>query len=159
MINAQDRAIEKFIHDNNIEVLDEYPANGVFKENQFVHLDNKVYMNVVDSGNGTRAVAYKTTVLARFKGNFMVTDTVSFENFSSWKFPVEFKYTNYSTAVDNNAYNVFLSEGLNTPLKYVGDRARVKLIVPFQAGSTIGSYSQQSSGTAIYFDLVTYQFE
>jgi len=88
MINAQDRAIEKFIHDNNIEVLDKYPANGVFKENQFVHLDNKVYMNVVDSGNGTRAVAYKTTVLARFKGNFMVTDTVSFENFSSWKFPV-----------------------------------------------------------------------
>ncbi|MBN2661924.1 MAG: DUF4827 domain-containing protein [Tannerellaceae bacterium] len=159
MLNAQEKAIETFIQEKGIKVLDEYPANGVFKENEFVLLDNDVYMNVIDSGNGTRAVLSKTTVLTRFRGNLMVTDTASFENFSSWKFPVEFKYGNYGTAVDNNAFNAFLSEGLGTPLQYVGDRAKVKLIVPFQAGSTQGTYSQQSSGTAVYFDLVTYQFD
>lgn len=159
MLNAQEKVIETFIREKGIEVLDKYPASGVFKENQFVLLDNKVYMNVIDSGNGTRAVNTKTTVLARFRGNLMVTDTARFENFSSWKFPVEFKYGNYSTIVDDNDFNAFLSEGLGTPLQYVGDHAKVKLIVPFQVGSTLGNSPQKSSGTAVYFDLVTYQFD
>lgn len=159
MLNAQEKAIETLIREKNIEVLKEYPSDSVFKENEFVLLDNGVYMNVIDSGNGTRAVLNKTTVLARFKGNLMVTDTISFENFSSWSFPVEFKYGIYTTVVDNNAFNAFLSEGLGTPLQYVGDRSKVKLIVPFKVGSTLGTYSQQSQGTPVYFDLVTYQFD
>lgn len=160
MLNAQEKAIEALIRDSGIVVLKNYPENGVFKDKEFVLLPNDVYMHVIDSGNGTRAVLSQTTVLTRFKGLLLDTDTViPFENFSSWKFPVEFKYGNYSSPVDNNAFNAFLSEGLGTPLQYVGDRARVKLIVPFQVGSTIGAYSQQSAGTPVYYDLVTYQFD
>ena len=93
MLNAQEKAIEALIRDSGIVVLKNYPENGVFKDKEFVLLPNDVYMHVIDSGNGTRAVLSQTTVLTRFKGLLLDTDTViPFENFSSWKFPVEFKY-------------------------------------------------------------------
>lgn len=68
MLNAQEKAIEALIRDSGIVVLKNYPENGVFKDKEFVLLPNDVYMHVIDSGNGTRAVLSQTTVLTRFKG-------------------------------------------------------------------------------------------
>ena len=42
MLKDEKKAIERFIDDKGLEILDDFPADSVFKENQFVLLDNGV---------------------------------------------------------------------------------------------------------------------
>lgn len=50
MLKAEEKAIEKLMDEEDIVILKEYPADGVFKENEFYQMDNDVYINVIDSG-------------------------------------------------------------------------------------------------------------
>ena len=67
MLKDEKKAIERFIDDKGLEILDDFPADSVFKENQFVLLDNGVYLNIIDKGSDQRAVQYKTKMLYRCK--------------------------------------------------------------------------------------------
>ena len=154
MLKAEKKAINRLIDEENFDILDEYPANGVFGPKQFVKLDNGVYLNVIDSGNGNRAVLGKTTVLCRFSGVSIMEDSLSFNNFRTGTWPVEFKFGLY-TAIDSNPYNEFLSEGLATGLSYVGDSSYVQLIVPFKVSSDY----YRNLGYPLYFSKVRYIFE
>ena len=58
MLKDEKKAIERFIDDKGLEILDDFPADSVFKENQFVLLDNGVYLNIIDKGSDQRAVQY-----------------------------------------------------------------------------------------------------
>ena len=80
------KAIDRLIDHEGFKILKHYPSDGVFKENEFVKLDNDVYLNVIDSGNGNRAVLGTTRVLCRFiANNIMDTDTAQMmvDNLSS----------------------------------------------------------------------------
>ncbi len=164
MLKDQRKAIDKLIDQENIQVLNSYPADSVFGPNQFVKLDNGVYLNVIDPGDKTRAVMYKTNVLTRFSFRYFMGDTTSFSIYgphSNGYAPVEFKYGYYTGILGAGASTLdeslaeLVSEGFQTPLQYVGDRAKVKIIVPFQ----IGSANDLSSGNPIYYDIVEYKFE
>ena len=65
--NEQDRLIQSFIEKKGLDILSEYPESGVFKEKQFVLLDNGCYLNVINSGNGDRAIPEQTVVLMYVK--------------------------------------------------------------------------------------------
>ena len=56
MLKDEKKAIERFIDDKGLEILDDFPADSVFKENQFVLLDNGVYLNIIDKGTMARIV-------------------------------------------------------------------------------------------------------
>jgi hypothetical protein len=154
MLKAEKKAIDRFVDEEGLEILKNYPANGVFGEKQFVLLSSGLYLNVVDSGNGNRA-AYGTNILLRASGKFLL-DTVSFNGFDpkdmalSW--PMQFKYGRYNS---NDVSGYFFCEGLMGALEYVGDSSVVKLIVPFKIGSTY----QRTDGYPIYYDKVRYIFE
>ncbi len=164
MLKDQRKAIDKLIDQENMEILTSYPMDSVFGENQFVKLSNGVYMNVIDPGNGRRAVFQKTDVLTRFTASYFMTDTFTISNYgphSNGMEPVAFKYGYYTasntgyTFTEKEAYlNSLMSEGLQTPLEYVGDRAKVKLIVPFQKGNT----TDQGNGDPVYYRIVEYKF-
>lgn len=164
-LKEERKAIDRLIDREGIRVLKNYPADGVFQENEYVKLDNDVYLNVIDSGNGERAVLGKTKVLCRFIANDIIqtdTTTLMVDNLSSlynniWGFPTEFVYgynvysgSNYQYAPDS-----FVGEGLASGLYHVGDGAIVKLIVPFKRMSN----TYQRSYTPIYFSRVRYTFE
>lgn len=159
------KAIDRLIDREGIRVLKNYPADGVFQENEFVKLDNDVYINVIDSGNGERAVLGKTKVLCRFIANDIIqtdTTTLLVDNLSSlynnrWGFPTEFVfgYNVYSGSNYQYAPDGFVGEGLATGLYHVGDGAIVKLIVPFKRMSN----TYQSNYIPIYFSKVRYTFE
>ena len=135
MLKDEKKAINNLIDENGFKILKDYPANGVFAENEFVKLDNDVYLNVVDSGNGNRATIGKTTVLMRVIGQFFMTDTFNHNGFTSYTDPIIFKY-GYNTTIDNQYIStLFLGEGLVSALEYVGDSASVKMIIPFKLGS------------------------
>jgi hypothetical protein len=158
-VERENDRINEFIKAQNITVLKEYPKNGVFKEKEFYLDSSGVYINVVDSGNGKRAVA-RDDVYFRFSGAVLLpvseSDTVNLSDYHSQPLNIIYglttTYTNSSTS-----YIVeysYLSPGLVVPLQYVGEGAIVRLIVPFR--NSIGSALQSSYYATYYFDKVEY---
>ncbi|MDR1098433.1 MAG: DUF4827 domain-containing protein [Tannerella sp.] len=167
------RVINRILSRKDITVIYEYPADGVFKENEFVQLSSGIYLHVIDSGNGDRAkasVSGATEVLVRVSGEYYYTDsTYSFSTFPNGNDPFYFKYGSaYSVVSANsntyNSYYYLFSMGLESILSYVGDSAVVQLIVPgyseinsYPAGSTMQN-ADRYKYVPIYYDRVKYTF-
>jgi hypothetical protein len=162
MKRDQAKATKKLIAEKGFEIIQTYPSNGVFAENQFVELENGIYLNVVDSGNGTRALIGKTEVLTRFRvldyadrDEPLVTDF-----FTNDAYPLEFLYGNASYVVSlyagyySGPYYNYFGTGIENILQYVGEGAVVKAIIPFEVGSTY----QTTLGTPLYFEKLTFAF-
>jgi hypothetical protein len=169
--SAETKEIRRIIEDKGIEVIKEYPASGVFGENQFVELSSGIYLNVVDSGNGNRAKLSATTILIRTELEYYDgTDSVrTFSSFSNTSYPFEFKYGyGYSVVSAHSQYEdlyaYFFSVGLESILSYVGEGAEVKLIVPGYseinsvAGGSIYQTSNNYRYIPIYYKRVKYTF-
>lgn len=157
-VNQEKKYIKDFLNEHNVEVLSEYPSNGVFKSNQFYLDASGVYINVVDSGNGKRASTY-SNVYYRFTDAMWLpaedSDTLSLVDISTQ--PLEFRYGDavsysYSSSYDYRYY--YLCPGAVVPLKYVGEGAVVKLLIPFK--STTGSAYQTSSYSTLYHSRLEY---
>jgi hypothetical protein len=160
MLDAQSRAIKRLIAENEFEILKSYPENGTFKDNEFVILDNGVYLNVIDSGNGNRA-ADKTTVFCRFFVRSLIEwqymdDTTTIDYFKTGTDPLAYPYGTSYALYDNSA-SFFFSTLLFSGLEYVGDSSEVKLIIPFHLDENNQTF--QSAGAPMYFSKVQYRFD
>lgn len=166
------KIIKRILNEKNITVLSDYPTDGVFGENEFVQLSSGIYLNVVDSGNGNRAIYNETTVLIRASGEYYPSDsTFTFSTFSNMVSPFEFKYgsaynvvLNYQSAINSEYYYFFAGLGFESILAYVGEGAIVKMIVPgyaevsgYSAGSTYQS-AYTNMFIPIYYDKVKFTF-
>lgn len=169
---AERKAVEKFINKRGIEVLHRYPASGVFGKNQYFLINDglnegRVYLHVVDSGNGNRAVQGRTEVLMRCSGEYFFNrDTsVKFNTFVNEKAPIEFIYGTAQYVSSRGFYvhgdkkfytasGFFLSPGVESALRYVGENATVSLIVCFVDGSA----EQLEQYKPIFYDRVTFRF-
>lgn len=163
MLKDEKKAINKLIARDGIEVLKDFPKDTVFGENQFVVLDNGVYMNIVDRGNDERAVLNKTVILSRFTADFFTLDSTVISNYgphSNGTPPVEFVYGSIqasgtpTTQFESILYSL-VSEGMQIGLQYVGHKGKVKLIVPFK----VGSYDDQNAGRPVYYEILEYKFQ
>jgi len=172
---AEKKLINRILAEKNIEVLHEYPSSGVFGENQFVELSSGIYLNVVDSGNGNRAVYNETYVLIRASGVYYAdNDTTEFNTFLNNYSPFEFRYGRASSVVSEHSatydsYYMFFSAGLESILEHIGENAIVKLIVPgyaeinangsyYSVGSTFQTSGFSNVFVPIYYDRVRYSF-
>jgi len=162
--------VRRIIADKGISVLSEYPADGVFADNEYVELESGIYLNVIDSGCGERAVANSTYLLVRASGYVYDADTpFYFSTFGTTAFPFEFKYGQaYSVSSSHyssfDSYYYYFGIGIESILQYVGDSAVVKMIVPgyseiseYRAGSTYQS-SNSNQYYPIFYDKVRYIF-
>lgn len=89
---------------------------------------------------------------------FMDSTIVAIENYgphSNGTSPIAFTYGDYSKNSPYDPSYYYVSEGMQEPLKYVGDRAKVKMIVPFKRGA----YNDQSNGQPVYYEILEYIFE
>lgn len=160
-LKAERKGIDRLIDREGIKVLKSYPSDSVFKENEFVKLDNDVYLNVIDPGNGEKAVLGQTKVLTRFDAYGILDTTIQVNNLtygqSYYGYPTEFIYGYNVYSGDGRSYvpDYFVGEGLATALEYVRDGATVRLIVPFKRMGTVF----QSSYDPIFFNKVKYTFE
>jgi hypothetical protein len=168
------KIVNRLLSAKNIEVLKTYPTDGVFGENQFVELKGGIYLNVVDSGNGERAVYNSTTVLIRTSGQICYKDTVEdFDTFNNTEYPMEFKYGSAASVRQEHSqsydtYYMLFGIAMQEVLKYVGDSAVVKMIVPGYSevddvyqSTRAGSWLQTSSTEEyypIYYDRIKYVF-
>ena len=78
MLKAQEKAIDRLRADSGLVFLEEFPTDSIFKENEFVELDNGVYLNIVNKGNSERAVLGQTAIRSRFIAR-MFMETVAWE--------------------------------------------------------------------------------
>jgi len=167
----ENKIIRKILSDKNITVLSEYPKDGKFKENEFIQLNTGIYLNVVDSGTGKRAIYGSTDLLVRVSGEcYESTDSIlPFSTFPNSEYPFEFRFGNAYNIVQEHSYSrdiyfYFFSLGLESILSYVGDSAVVKLIIPghSEVNGASGSSSYQNSFSytylPIYYDRVRYIF-
>lgn len=151
--------ISRFINEHNIVVLNQYPASGVFEENEYFRDPlTGVYINVIDSGNGNRAsVSKRSEVNVRFDGAMTLptneSDTTT--NNLPGSQPISFTYgitATYSNSNTGSFDYYYLSTGITAPLQYVGENARVRLIVPFASGSNF----QLAAFKAMYYTQLQY---
>ncbi|QIK59216.1 DUF4827 domain-containing protein [Dysgonomonas sp. HDW5A] len=148
--------ISRFINEHNIVVLNQYPASGVFKENEYFRDPlTGVYINVIDSGNGKRAsVSKRSEVNVRLANTiFLPSDTLRGNLDANSSQPISFTYgivATYSNSNDATLDYFSLSTGITAPLQYVGENARVSLIVPFASGS---NYQLNTFTPAYYPEL------
>ena len=167
-LERQERLIQSFIEKEGLEILSEYPESGVFRDKQFVLLDNGCYLHVVDSGNGNRAIAGQTVVLMRcsavdlLQGNSLLLDGERTIKFTFGK-AKEAILSHYEKQLEpNDPVMVFLSEGVESALNYVGENAKVKMIVPFISMPNqynTGSPYQSGSMVPYYYDELIFEFE
>ncbi len=170
----ENKLISKILAEKGIEVLKEYPSDGIFEEHQFVQLDGGVYLNVVDSGNGNRAELNNTRILLRFDSEIYLSADSSVERsfYANNTVPFEFKYgmalnivNQYKDDYTSNYYYYF-SSGLELPLSYVGENAVVRLLIPGYATGEDGYYPESSTFQRanrecfypIYYDKLKYTF-
>ena len=164
MLKAQEKAIDRLRADSGLVFLEEFPTDSIFKENEFVKLDNDVYLNVIDSGNGNRAVLGTTKVFCRFEAKGILDSDTAYNMVNNltygpgyYGFPTEFVFGYNVYSGESRSYDpdLFVGEGLATALYHVGEGATVRMIVPFKR---MGNYFQ-SSYVPVYFSKVKYTFE
>jgi len=137
-IREEKKAIERYILSERIEVLNKYPEDSIFNENQYFKTSEGLYMNVVDRGNTDhRAQPLRDLIIVRFDYLYEIkayvsgtTDSIVYKGDS----PIEFQYDrNYRIISDRTGY---ACPGFAIPLKYIGEGAVVNLIIPSELGST-----------------------
>ena len=159
MLKDEKKAINRFLDENGFEVLSDFPADTVFGEKEFVKLENGVYLNIIDRGTADRATMNRTKILYRCKlHHLLYGDTLVYVNYgphSNGTDPIPFTYGDYSSSNPSDPSYVWVSEGMQEALKYVGHRSKVKMIVPFK----YGTYADQSKGNPVYYEVLEYIFE
>ena len=167
MLKDEEKAIDRLIDSLDIEVLKDFPDDSIFAENQFVKMDNGVYMNIIDRGEG-RATLYSTRIMYRcnayyFLNYFQLCINSNYGPNSNGTVPypangaqtVPFIYGEGTTNNQADPKYIYVSEGIQTPLQYVGHHGRVKLIVPFDKGT----YQDQGYYYPVYYEVLEYLFE
>lgn len=148
LIQEEKKAIEKFVARNGIRTLSSYPQDGIFAENEYYRNPDGLYIHVVDSGNGRRAVS-ADEIQVRFDGvQYFKSDTTSYSSDYYSSYPISFLYGNPYSYYGS----YFACTGWVIPLSYVGEGAVVNLIIP----SNLGATSDQSAYRPVFYKGLRY---
>lgn len=158
-LKDETKAIEKFIAKNKFTILKDFPKDTVFKANEFYRDPaTGVYVNIVDRGQYKEKVKPGEEVYVRFKNllYFMKNDTIKFDNLNPHTSPnpQTLIYRGPVNMINRSLYSTTVA-GWVVPLPYVGNTATVRLIIPFNMGSS----SDMNSFQPAYFETVQYRFE
>lgn len=148
----EEKAIDLFIAQKELSILEEYPTSGNFAENEFYKDPvTGVYYNVISYGDTTTNLAINQIVYIRFRDlhYFMSEDTTYYSNMV---YPLEIKYMG---PVNSTTQSYYSNPGWMVPLEHVGHNGEVKMIIPF----TMGSSNDRSQYQPSYYDLVQYRFQ
>lgn len=145
LLEDEQKAIGRLIADSNFTVLYSFPEK--FGSKDYVKLPNGLYMNVIDFGNKDEKIDSGKVVLYRYRSYRNLFDTITYTGNINNADPSSFIFG--LTPTSSNGY----IEGLATPLSFVGNGAKVNLIIP----SALNSYSIMQNVTPYYFQNVSYQ--
>ncbi|MDR2683559.1 MAG: DUF4827 domain-containing protein [Dysgonamonadaceae bacterium] len=153
-IREEKKSIERYIQSQKIDVLDEYPKDSTFKDNQYYKTSDGLYMHVVDKGNPARRAETYDEVLVRFDYFVYIKSYVSGQTDSivlNYNYlPIAFTY-----GIPGSYYNDpagLACNGFSIPLSYVGEGGVVDLIIP----SELGNSTDNSSFAPVFYKNLKY---
>ena len=159
LLKEENKAIDKFISKNKLVVIDNFPRNGVFKDNEFFRDPaTGVYYNIMEVGDtiNTKKAKDGSEVHVRFKGlkYFSKNDTLEYNNNDPIRspFPETFVYRGPVTMLNRSRNYPGTTAGWAVPLEHVGRNGKVRMIIPFNMGAP----SDQQAYTPTYYDVVHY---
>jgi hypothetical protein len=150
-LREEKKAIERYIDSNGIVVLNSYPTDSVFEENEYFRTSDGLYFHVTNPGMGNKVRPMVDEVMVRFEYYFDVKSYVSGDTTKSTlyytQFPIEFRYGISGTY---DAY--YACNGWAIPLTYVNEGAIIDIIIP----SALGSQSNSSAYRPIFYKNLHY---
>lgn len=164
ILKDETKAIDKFISENKLVILKEFPTNSIFKTNEFYRDPaTGVYYNIIELGDTTAAQMAKEgeEIYVRFSGLkyfASANDSTTYSNLDPVRspFPETIIFRGPVTIQNRSFYSgTTTAPAWAVPLTHVGNAGKVKLIVPFNMGTS----SDQSSYSTTYYDNVQYRFE
>lgn len=156
-LKDESRAIDRFISQHNITVLERFPADSIFRDNQFYKdATTGVYYHIADYGENARKATLGEEIYIRFKGlsYFMTNDSTTFSNLDPNLSPFP-QTVVFRGSVNPSTSGYYATPGWAVPIPIIGHNAIVKMIVPFEMGS---SYDRQQYQPT-YYDHMEYRFE
>ena len=167
MLDDEKAAIKDYIKDNGIKVISQsefYAQDSTTNvdKNEYVHLANDVYMQIVDKGIPGDTVKKNDLILVRFMEYSIMDKDTTLSNINATSIVDEFKYTTSGTSIAGiftQGYmmamysSTVVPAGWLIPLTYVYNMAHVKLIVPSKMGHTTASQSVYP----YFYDIRKYQ--
>lgn len=93
-LKAEKALIKEYISRMGISVIEEWPEDSVFAENQYLLTSSGLYIQLLDKGQGTDTVEYNDIIVLRYKkyGLTEYADTLSYWTTSDTPYPIEFNY-------------------------------------------------------------------
>jgi hypothetical protein len=150
-LREEKKAIERYIDNNGIAVLDTYPSDSVFKENEYFRTNDGLYFHVTNPGKGNKVRPMVDEVCVRFEYYFYVKSYVAGDTTKSTlyytQFPIEFRYGISGTYDAYHACN-----GWAIPLAYINEGAIIDIIIP----SALGSQSNSSNYVPVFYKNLYY---
>ena len=156
MLEEEKDGIKAFIKDSNIVVISQSQFHAQdsmtdVSKNEYVQLASGVYMQIIDKGykdengkliNPNDTVKNNDIVLVRFSEFDILKGKLSLSNLNAAETVDAFRYTVTSSSIAGlflqgymlSVYGSAVPAGWLVPLSYVGNGARVKLIVPSKMG-------------------------
>jgi hypothetical protein len=158
-LRAEERAISRFISENNFVILNEFPRDTVFPSPNHFFRDptTGVYFNIVSRGNLNDRIEEGRELYVRFRGLhfFMTNDTIRHSNDRAiW--PIEMVFRGPVTMQNRSIYEQGVPAFI-VPLRdnKIGNNGRVRMIVPFNMGDARDRQSFQPT----FFSEIDYTFE
>ena len=147
LLQDEKKATNRFIAENGFIITSD--SAEMYNNNVFFKTKEGLYIHVIDSGNGNKAV-YNQEVLVRFRDlTYFKDDTTKYSNMSALSSPYTFRYGNA------NSYSSLACDGWAIGLSLVSENAEVSLIVP----SALQPYTDQGSYSPIYIGWLKYRFK
>ncbi|MDO5665702.1 MAG: DUF4827 family protein [Bacteroidia bacterium] len=163
ILKDESKAIDKFIKQNNLVILKDFPKDTIFKSNEFYRDPaTGVYFNIIERGDPKTKVKLGEEVYIRYSGlRYFANDkdTNSYSNMDLIRspFPETIIYRGPVTMRNRDIYSS--TPAWAVPLPLIGHSGKVKLIVPFNMGSSSDRVNYQKVLTTTYYDNVQYRFE
>ena len=162
-LRAEERAIARFISENNFTILSNFPSDTIFPANAFFRDPaTGVYFNIVDRGDLNNRIDVENhrgrELYIRFRGldYFMVpNDTILHSNDRAHD-PIIMEFQGPVTMQNRALYDMGMgAPAFIVPLQHIGHRGRVRMIVPF----SMGFAGDRQRFQPAFFDEIDYRFE
>ena len=75
LIDQEEKLIASYLKRNNYVLLDKFPEDSVFAENEFYHITDGIYFQLIEKGTGDTALVYDKLVV-RYKKSTLEQDAV-----------------------------------------------------------------------------------
>lgn len=169
LLEQEKRAIRKFMAEQQITATDisneelevytdqaawDEAENKHFELDKWYHFENGLYMKINDFGDTTQMFQSRDAIIIRFQDRY---NLLTYENMESTKDDNLLPYAYWEIPYWSTNYSGTYGVGVAFPIRFLGEKSSVSLIVPSKIGAGDTYSSDLSSVTPRYYGEIIYR--